>query len=610
MLNFHDLYPVVNNKYSFVGIEKCNSKIQLCLPKGFQPSDFDSYDSKRNVFFIFYKVLRQFQSICIDKNYCKDDRDGLTQNQGSKQKITLPNTSGDEELILYSKLDSISAIIDLYDELKILSLAHRLGISEKIDYSKIHKYLHACTYLNNGAAYIDFMSLPRQQVLYQSTDIVGMYCYILSEIKQQLQEEVNSEVKTLADNFSNRYIGAEYSLFNEEYCTLTIDILKDSLEIIEHHTPLKDFEYWQLYDAIELFLYGDLSNQDEGKIWGISNFHSVWESICLTYLVKNTDAKHILHLDTTNLAMDLVAAWKSKSKVIDINSGFTINGRTLVPDAVILSDIFVDLPVSEEFTQISLTTWDDFGYSTRFEFLEEYQYHLDMSWWDSLEPPSFLKIAHVDQVYSIHTFEELKKVCNSKKTRIIISSQLPSQFYSYWGIKEFDKDTLSLMKKLNHLFYLAIKNNIHTSNDFLSFLNNKRYFGNTHCLKNSVLRYGSERGVDYTIIGNKFKIFRESISPYLQILDIKYLDESYFVDDANQRELKERSVRKQFVYEYLLQQQINQLDEFKKMEIKSKFWLPCWHNDNNVVKTNSKYLDGYIELNNINFKIIVNSYFD
>ncbi len=216
MLNFHDLYPVVHEKYSFVGIEKRDSQIQLCLPKGFQPSDFNSYDSKRDLFFILYKILRQFKSICIDKQYCKDDRDGVIQNGGSTQTIALPDINDDEGLILYSKLDSISAIIDLYDELKILSLAHRLGISEKVDYSKIHKYLHTCTYLDNGAAYIDVMTLPRRQVLYQSTDIVAMYCYILSEIKQQLQEEVSGEVKTLADDFSHRYMGASHFCKNRQ----------------------------------------------------------------------------------------------------------------------------------------------------------------------------------------------------------------------------------------------------------------------------------------------------------------------------------------------------------------------------------------------------------
>lgn len=615
MLNFHNLHPIVHEKYSFVGIQKCDTQIQLCLPKGFQVSDFDNYDSKRDLFFLLYKVLRQFKTICINKGYCKDDRDGTIQNQGSTQTIALPDKIGDD-IILYSKLDSISAIIDLYDELKILSLAYRLGISEKVDYSKIHKYLHACTYLGNGAAYIDVMSLPRRQLLYQPTDIVAMYCYILSEIKQQLQEEVGSEVRALADDFSHRYIGAEYSLFNEEYCTMSVDILKDALEIIDHNTSIKDVDYWHFYDAIELFLYGELSKQGEGEIWGVSNFYAVWESMCLTYIVKHMDAKRILHVDTTYLASDVVSKANRQPKLIDLNGVFTIkNGRKLVPDAVIIPNFFMHLPIPSNFI-LRCDNWDDYGYITSFNSDSDY----------FAEFGGALKIGYVGQPKGVHTIEKLKTVYDSVRLSITVSSQLPDNFYSYWEIEvlnRIDKETLALMKMLNHVFYLALRNNIYTGDDFLKFLDDERHFGNTGCVKLSVLRYGSEPGFYFNQTRNKFNNFVRAVY-CLQIVDIKYFDEDYFLDDDNQRELKENSIRKQFVYEYLLQEHIKGIDNLKETEIKSTFWIPDWKNGNQLgirgaslafmeeipIITFMYGLDrSYIDIYNINFATIVNSYF-
>lgn len=604
MLNFNDLHPIAHAKYSFVGIQKCGSQIQFCLPKGFNATDFDTYDSKRDLFFLLYKVLRQFKSICIDKEYIASDRDGVIQNKGSIQTIVLPDATDDDELILYSKLDNISAIIDLYDELKILSLAHRLGISEKVDYSKIHKYLHACTYLSNGAAYVDVMTLPRRQVLYQATDIVGMYCYILSQIKQQLHEEVGGEVQNLASDFNHRYIGTEYSLFNEEYCTLTVDILKDCLEVIEHNTPLKDVDYWQLHDAIELFLYGELLNQGEGEVWGISNFHSVWESMCLTYLIKTIDAERMLHVDTTYLATDVVARWKSRPKAMDINGVFAINGRTLVPDVVVFPDVFRDAGEVRIFTMFA-DNWDDRSFQTT--FIPELPYFEEFN---KKSPVDKVKIGYIGQLPNVgHVSSELAKICKVEGIYIWISSQLPPKFYSYWNLEvvnRFDRKVLALMKKLNHIFYLAIKNHVYTRDKFDDFLKDKTHFGLTNCLKLSLLRD------DRSTILEKFDNFlRATIMPF-QIVDIKYFDFAHFADDDfDSRHFKENSIRKQFVYEYLLHEHIQGIDSFKKAEVKSRFLLPSWTSGDKVYRLDDSItFPIYIDFLLTNFSAIADHYFD
>ncbi|MEB3220141.1 MAG: hypothetical protein VKN72_28450 [Nostocales cyanobacterium 94392] len=365
-MNFNKLQPVVSDKYSFVGIKKNKEgAIQLYLPRGFSAEDFRTYQSKCEIFFLLYKVLRKFRDICSAKGYISD-RDGTMKPHNNGQKIIFEN----QENILYSKLDSIDEILDAYDELKIISLATRLATSETIEYSKIHQFLHRAVYLNNGAIYIDTMTVPKQQVRYQATDIVSMYCYIYWEIKQQLDEAINSEIQILAEDFRYKYLGSRYGLFDEKNYQPTIDMLKDTLNTIAQYTPLKDEDFWLFYDAIELFLYGDLSNQDVGVIWGIDNFHSVWESMCLTYLVQAFNSQFILFLDTTFLSENTIKVFENTSKIIGLSNAFTVNHKKLKPDVVVLNNHFLQEKSIQNFKLFS-GSWDDYGCS-RSQVLKRY----------------------------------------------------------------------------------------------------------------------------------------------------------------------------------------------------------------------------------------------
>ncbi|MDM3863007.1 MAG: hypothetical protein PT118_25005, partial [Aphanizomenon gracile PMC644.10] len=214
MINFAELEIKVNTdkkKYSFVGIQKEGSKLIFHIPKGFSEDDINTFDKKRDLFFRLYRVLNVFKQICIEKGYLKknnqaNDRDGVLEvDTGSE--IT---SDEDSKNIFYSKLDVLASILDAYDELKILALVSRLGKSERIDYSKLHRYLNKAVFLNNGAIYIDAMNLPRKEIHFDSTDIVAMYCYILTEIKEQLKQQVNLEINSLAERFKEKYLGYEY----------------------------------------------------------------------------------------------------------------------------------------------------------------------------------------------------------------------------------------------------------------------------------------------------------------------------------------------------------------------------------------------------------------
>lgn len=620
MINFQELQLEVKEKYSFVGIERRDSKIIFCLPKGLNPAFFTTYTSKRDLFFLFYRVLNNFKKICLQKGYMQvdadiktQDRDGVIRNQGSLQQINLPDVEI-EENIFYSKLDLITSILSAYDEPKILSLAYRLGKSDKIDYSKLHLFLHRAVYLNNGAAYIDAMTLPRQMVHYQPTDIVGMYCYILMEVQQQLHEEISGEVSALAEQFKQRYIGAEYGLFHEEYSTQTVDTLKDALGLIDRNTAFKDSDYWDFYEAIELFLYGELSQVDEGEVWGIKNFHSVWESMCLTYLAKRAAPKCILQLDTKFLSDNVVALANSQTKILDLANVFRMNGSRLVPDAVVLSNRFNRIRSKEKNTFLLRKqlykgqSWDDNGYTTTFD--------CELPNFSTKE---FIKIAYRGQPPGIHTFSELENFYKVQSAQLIINFQLPSNFYSFWEIDvdkliNIDKlnELLDMMFQLNHIFYVALRKFIYTSNQFSEFLN--EFIGNnvfSRSLFRDIFTINPDtKNYDTNNLVEMFKYFLEKVC-VLNVIDIKYLPQEYFSNIDNCRYIKEESVRKQFVYEYVLQQFIENNDDCKIWEIKSSFWLPSWRDNSSFIeKVEPDYLDGYIDLRNINFAVIADSYID
>ncbi|AFY58821.1 hypothetical protein Riv7116_6492 [Rivularia sp. PCC 7116] len=622
MLNFHQLQPIVDEKYSFIGIQKQDNKLYLYLPKGFDTKNYDKYDSKRDTYFLFYRVLHRYKQICakkgnLEKQLAKD-RDGVIQTNGSVHKVVIPDNN-DEEVLLYSKLDAISKILDAYEEPKILSLAYRLGESEEIDYSQIHQYLDRAKYLPNGAAYIDTMDMPRLQVKYQSTDIIGMYCYIFVEVKQQLGEEITSEIQALSEEFAHRYLDTESSVFNEEYCIQTVDILKDILETIEHRTPIKDADYWDFHNAIELFLYGELSQQDEGEIWGINNFCFVWESMCLTYLTKNISLSRLLYIDKSYLEVDLPKSVDSEPKLLNEENVFRINGKNLRPDAIIKSNIFditsslqQKAPLFADGLRLETDNWDDYGYRTTFSgnLLNKD---------DSVFEYTELKIIYIGQPYNeIHTSQELNRICTplqwqrSKNEQYLIKSRLPIKFYSYWDI---DLNTINIrqlacMYLLNHIFYIGIENKVYCKDKFYIFLKN------TFSLKEqenillcSLFRRLGDVYDDENSLHLMFEEFVKAIT-CLNIIDIKYKPTDYYFNKSNIEEIKSRDIRKQFVYEYLLQQHLKNNNKFNKLPIKSSFWLPTDDESKHMTKVEPEYLNDYIELNKVSFNIIAKSYLE
>ncbi len=298
----------------FVGIKADDEGYAFYLPKGFDDfldkyqnniddQDTNKFDKVRDFFFLMYRALRKFD--CDNENNPRVTRKNNKNKTNDQPNLSIDGISleyqEESNCILYSKLSMIERILEAYDDLTINSLQNKNRSSEEIDYSKIYKYLDKAIYLNNGSIYIDFMYLPRPTICYQSIEIVNIYCFILDEIIQQLQEDVpenvyarSQDIKFLSQKFRDNYLTADHSLFHKDTFEESIQICKEALDNIDRNTHYKDADYWGLYEAVETFLYGGLNPElDDGNFWGVQGkqgFDYVWEDMCQNYFFqKNFD---------------------------------------------------------------------------------------------------------------------------------------------------------------------------------------------------------------------------------------------------------------------------------------------------------------------------------
>jgi hypothetical protein len=318
---------------SFVGIRRNeNGEVEFRLPHGFDDFPENDFEATKELFFKMYRTFKKFERDST-REIVDPRSNGKDQIQKEKDGYRFKNKE-DNEVVLYSKIALIENLLDVYRDLALDLMKRRIGADEKVDYSKIDRYLDRAIYLPNDVIYIDEMDLPRQTLRYESTTLIDLFCFIVSELQNELAEDIEPRVQELAHRFSEQHLSHEESLFNEETFETTIRTLKGALDDIDKRTAYKDEDYWRLYEAIETFLYGelDMDNPDENGIyWGISNFSSVWEDMCATWAFSFVSAS-ILYADTNIILNDknVGNAYSSKFRIYkrtDFKNPFFIEFR-------------------------------------------------------------------------------------------------------------------------------------------------------------------------------------------------------------------------------------------------------------------------------------------
>ncbi|MCI5164069.1 MAG: hypothetical protein D3917_19050 [Candidatus Electrothrix sp. AX5] len=290
----------------FVGIRR-NSKneIEFRLPKGFENFPENDFTSTKKLFFRMYRTFKKFE-----REHCykipNDNKSTQKDNIESDGNAYRFSDKEGNDVVFYSKISVIENLLEAYEDLSLDVIERQVGITEKIDYSKIDRYLDRAIYLDEDIIHIEYMDLPRNIIQYNAGTLIDLFCFILYELKRELEQEVDSRVYELASKFKQQFLSYDQSLFNEERYEETIIILKDVLNHIDKTTSYKDNDHWQLYEAIESFLYGELdmnNTHENGAFWGISNFYQIWEDMCHAFIFANDDYYNDIVYADTNITV-------------------------------------------------------------------------------------------------------------------------------------------------------------------------------------------------------------------------------------------------------------------------------------------------------------------
>lgn len=370
MFNFKNLDIECNTDdiyNSFVGIRRSSAtnRMTFFLPKGFDSFKME-YDNVKNLFFAMYKTFKRFEADNLSRFNSMLDEIGRDRDNTYSRASKGYSFTGDEEneVLLYSKIDIIDNFFKVYKELDIDSIVEKMGITEKVDYTNIDRLLAEGIFLKNNAIFIDDNIGGRYIIESGISELVELYCYIYRELIIELDGEPNSMIWEAADNFSYKYLTRLQSLFDKDSYESTILILKDCLDHIDKSTPYKDYLYYDIYDVVEHFLYGQLSTDDsQGEFWGINNFSYIWEDMCNNFILSDS-SRETLYCDMLIRPNDLLTHQPEMIKKVygghaiyqkkDFDNNFYIemdnHKRWLRPDIVFTSKFnnYVDSSVSNK----------------------------------------------------------------------------------------------------------------------------------------------------------------------------------------------------------------------------------------------------------------------
>jgi hypothetical protein len=270
---------------SFVGIRRnSDNQLEFSLPLGFESFPENNFNATKDLFFRMYKTFKKFENDRIESSV--DKKPASKDNIEKIGNAYAFKDSDDNEIILYSKISLIENLLEAYRDLSLDTIDKNIGRTDQIDYHKIDEYLDKAIYLENDVVYIDEMNLERQVLHYKPNSLISLFCFIIRDLKKELDENVDSRIHELANIFIDRNLSSDQSLFKETTFQSTIATLKEILYDIDKTTAYKDDPYWQLFEAIESFLYDELEmdrTTKDGTFWGINNFFQIWEDMCNTY---------------------------------------------------------------------------------------------------------------------------------------------------------------------------------------------------------------------------------------------------------------------------------------------------------------------------------------
>lgn len=327
--------------YSFVGIQRSkvnDDVLEFWLPLGFSNFDHSNYDQVKSFFFKMYKTfkvyLKKKEAILSDEDITID-RDGIIEKEGG---FSFENEKRDQP-IFYGKLNAIDKILEGYDELRISALEKKQVRSQEVDFTKLHRYMHQAVYLEEDVIYLDEMNIAKNLIMKSSPPILQLFCFIFTEIKSELDEADVVPVRAfeLSEQFKEEFLQPDSTLFKQDSFSETLELLREIHDGIDINTTYKDEDYWHFFEAVEAFLYGERSEDDQDIYWGFSSFYDIWEDMCQSYVLsKNEYKEQVVFADVAGKLKDFQNL-KNNPFCVRVNN--KNEKRYLKPDLVLLAEI-------------------------------------------------------------------------------------------------------------------------------------------------------------------------------------------------------------------------------------------------------------------------------
>ena len=332
--------------FGFVGIRKnpADGSQEFWLPQGFQGFPEGSFSDTVDAFFLLYRVMRTFaEGERLREDTSSPRREAFEIRDSGVTYADFEETSP----LTFAKLNILEDVLRAFDELALASVLSKSALRTPESYERIDRHLHQAIYSENDSIFIEKLPTSRLEVVRGETDLVRLFSYIYLELAERVlgRERVPQAVVDSAHSFREEYLPDSVGLFHEGSFSITLAVLKEVLDRIDRTVAYKDEDYWKLYDAVESFLYGSLDPEsDEGVIWGVTDYHPIWEEMCHAYCLqefRRTNDRRVVFADGGPLANRRLG---TRMVYLEISGGspfrleFNRVGRNLFPDLVALME--------------------------------------------------------------------------------------------------------------------------------------------------------------------------------------------------------------------------------------------------------------------------------
>ena len=308
----------------FVGLTKDG---KVSLPKGCAP---DSAVAK--VWLGRLLSLIWLHNRCT-KNGEKAGREGVagaktapTAGDASDNKGTSPIEAEDDALP--SHLAQFRVLIDALLERAIdpvvFAVQRRIIRSEEILYSQLHRHMHHAVFADDDVIMLESMLRAGFRGRFEASDMIGLLCWLAQDIEENIALSIAlpENVRGLAEDFSDRHLHHNATLFGEARQDM-LDDLRTTFEEVRRYHPPVDADTEGLIEVIENYLYAGKELENRGAaqqdvLFG-SEFYDVWEMLCLHHAYENdiNEGWQVLIADGGNLPNWLRTKDAFKNTLVD-----------------------------------------------------------------------------------------------------------------------------------------------------------------------------------------------------------------------------------------------------------------------------------------------------